>query len=362
MSRLFCPHSWEIKDAIAHFSERKQVDDGCKRRPRKRRPANDEQPAFMTSIHSIESRGMYPHYFRYCQLLQREIPGDRRFDWGSIPYSCTVEGGRLPRDRVNRKRVQIENLLELSMIFINYLLEVKRLKDISVVEFCAGSGFVILPLAARFPNVSFVLVDRKETSVEIGRARIREASLDNVHIYTGDVRSYKGMFHLGIALHACGNASDLSLQACISSSAAFIICPCCIGKILFERRNGLSMAYQNCLTENNFKHLVKAGDFGHSLQELISHGNIMSMNRRKAKSYIEEDRRLYATENGYISYITSMCPSGATPKDDILIGWPVSCRNRLSGLSKNPLSNSHLNIFDEFDPDIFDRHLCHLYE
>ena len=37
-----------------------------------------------------------------------------------------------------------------------------------VVEFCAGSGYVALPLACMFPQCTFVLLDKKEPSLAIG--------------------------------------------------------------------------------------------------------------------------------------------------------------------------------------------------
>jgi hypothetical protein len=37
-----------------------------------------------------------------------------------------------------------------------------------VVEFCAGSGYVALPLACLFPHCTFVMLDKKEPSLAIG--------------------------------------------------------------------------------------------------------------------------------------------------------------------------------------------------
>ena len=51
---------------------------------------------------------------------------------------------------------------------------------VRVVEFCAGSGFVLLPLAALFPQVHCVLIDCKPRSVQIARDRVAAAGLTNV--------------------------------------------------------------------------------------------------------------------------------------------------------------------------------------
>ena len=94
-----------------------------------------------------------------------------------------------------------------------------------------------------------------------------------------------------------------------------------------------------------------------------------------AKSYIEEDRRLYAVENKYSSYITTMFPPGSTPKDDILIGWPnrdASCfecnygginsknttnYNDNGTTSKSKKMSYNSKLYDEFDGKIFENHL-----
>lgn len=41
---------------------------------------------------------------------------------------------------------------------------------------------------------------------------------------------YQGMpFDVGLALHACGNATDATLQLALAAGAAFIVSPCCVG-------------------------------------------------------------------------------------------------------------------------------------
>jgi methylase of polypeptide subunit release factors len=53
------------------------------------------------------------------------------------------------------------------------------------VEFCAGSGYVALPLACLFPACIFVLLDKKEGSLAIAKERIQAAGLQNVEIFCG---------------------------------------------------------------------------------------------------------------------------------------------------------------------------------
>ena len=47
-------------------------------------------------------------------------------------------------------------------------------------------------------------------------------------------------FDIGVALHACGAASDLSQELCLTHRAAYVMAPCCIGKIRSSRRPGVT--------------------------------------------------------------------------------------------------------------------------
>lgn len=85
------------------------------------------------------------------------------------------------------------------------------------------------------------------------------------------------------------------------------------------RKAPLSGQCQQLLSEDMFRHLVRAADFGHSME--LSLCSAVNAYRRICKSMVEEDRRLYAQEHGYRAYLTEMRPKGASPKDDVLLGW-----------------------------------------
>jgi hypothetical protein len=106
-----------------------------------------------------------------------------------------------------------------------------------------------------------------------------------------------------------------------------VICPCCVGKITLSRSRPLSSLYNDILTDEQYQHLVRAADFGHGTDDRvfsIHDESLKDCQRRICKCYVEEDRRLFAEEHSYISYITDMRPRGATPKSDIIVGWPAS--------------------------------------
>lgn len=89
-------------------------------------------------------------------------------------------------------------------------------RPLKIVEFCGGSGFVLLPLAYLYPQHRFVLIDMKRTSLDIAVRRISDCSetfvSQNVQIIEGLIEHYEAVFDLGIALHACGSASDIALD------------------------------------------------------------------------------------------------------------------------------------------------------
>ena len=52
-----------------------------------------------------------------------------------------------------------------------------------------------------------------------------------MHTWCGDITDYQDPFGLGLALHACGEASDLAMRACVNAGARFVVSPCCVGKL-----------------------------------------------------------------------------------------------------------------------------------
>jgi hypothetical protein len=45
------------------------------------------------------------------------------------------------------------------------------------------------------------------------------------------VTDFKSPFDIGLAVHLCGEATDLAMKVCIDNKASFILVPCCVGKI-----------------------------------------------------------------------------------------------------------------------------------
>ena len=166
-----------------------------------------------------------------------------------------------------------------------------------------------------YPEHAFVMVDSKPASVAIARDRCMKAGLTNLEILESQIETFSGDFDLGVALHACGSASDFVLKRCINQRAAFVVASCCVGKILADRRTPLCLP----LSEGDFCAMCKAADFGHS--DLAAY-NETDRRRRCCKSFVELDRLLFSEKNGYFSKLYLMKGGGA--KNDVLVGLPVS--------------------------------------
>ena len=126
--------------------------------------------------------------------------------------------------RSQRKRAQVEN-------FASLLSAADPEPGTVVVDFGCGSGNLVLPLAHLFPALRFVGVDLKPKATELLQQRAAEANLTNVCCETTPIEAYHGPCDIALSLHACGPASDQVLCAALQHGAAFLISPCCVGKI-----------------------------------------------------------------------------------------------------------------------------------
>ena len=106
-----------------------------------------------------------------------------------------------------------------------------------LVDFAGGCGPVGIPLAALLPWCDVTIIDLKQRSLDIANQRAESAGLKNVRTHLGDIAAFDEPFDVGVALHACGAATDLVLDACIRARARFVVCPCCTGKVAESRRD-----------------------------------------------------------------------------------------------------------------------------
>ena len=83
-----------------------------------------------------------------------------------------------------------------------------------------------MSLAAYFPNTHFVFIDANPVSISILKARAGEAGLKNIsafefrfefnkiHEAVAFIAKQYPDFDLGIALHSCGEFTDMVLEIC----------------------------------------------------------------------------------------------------------------------------------------------------
>uniref|UniRef100_A0A383V6D5 Methyltransferase domain-containing protein n=1 Tax=Tetradesmus obliquus TaxID=3088 RepID=A0A383V6D5_TETOB len=145
--------------------------------------------------------------------------------------------------RALRKRVQVESFMLLLLQLT--LPALKANAHLHIVEFGSGSGNLVLPLAHLFPCFTLTAVDMKASAITLLRQRVQQGQMHNVRVQEGTIELYSGAADVVLALHACGAASDWSLAQAAARSAAFIVSPCCIGKVnksntagLFYRQDG----------------------------------------------------------------------------------------------------------------------------
>ncbi|CAG9465817.1 unnamed protein product [Pedinophyceae sp. YPF-701] len=143
-------------------------------------------------------------------------------------------GGELPL-RALRKRWQAESFALALKAMAG---EDARARRLRVVDFATGTGNLCLPLAHEFPSWEFLGVEMKPAAVDLFRRRAADAGLANVRGVVGMIEAFEEPFDIALALHACGNATDYALWRAEQARAAFLVCPCCVGKLQFSLAGG----------------------------------------------------------------------------------------------------------------------------
>ncbi|XP_031429081.1 glutathione S-transferase C-terminal domain-containing protein isoform X2 [Clupea harengus] len=143
--------------------------------------------------------------------------------WEDFPTAVNPTTGEMSDTRAIRKCQQINNLVAMVTELVH--------PGNTVVDFCSGGGHVGIVLASMLPQCQVILVENKEESLVRARERSVTLNLTNISFIQTNLDYYIGAFHIGVALHACGVATDMVLQRCVQAGAAFVISPCCYGFI-----------------------------------------------------------------------------------------------------------------------------------
>lgn len=144
-------------------------------------------------------------------------------DWNSLPAAVSPKEGKMSTDRALRKQQQLNNLV--------YMVLNQAKPGDKIVDFCSGGGHVGIVLAHMLPSCQVILIENKELSLIRAKKRSDELGLSNIWFIQANMEYFTGMFNIGVALHACGVATDMVIEHCIQTRASFITCPCCYGFI-----------------------------------------------------------------------------------------------------------------------------------
>jgi len=202
-----------------------------------------------------------------------------------------------------------------------------------VVDFAGGTGHVGLPIAANVGGGARVTVlDCNPVSLRIARERAGTASLHNLgtkHCFIAQAGTMH--FDVGVGLHACGEATDGILDACLQAGAAFVLAPCCVGKVAHAQHTAYprSRACSSCWTRAQHRDVARAADANTHEMDSAGRGGVAPARdarwahaRRCAKTAVEWDRLALAAAAGYTVALCRMFPTGASPKNDVLVGIP----------------------------------------
>jgi hypothetical protein len=117
---------------------------------------------------------------------------------------------------------------------------VERLKQFTTQPKCVldvggGRGDLAVQIALSFPKAKVIAVDCNRSSIDAGKVYARHCGvIDRIEFvemnFSCYVEEYEPNIDCIVALHACGDLSDMALSLASSMGCNFIICPCCYPK------------------------------------------------------------------------------------------------------------------------------------
>ncbi|KAG7341868.1 methyltransferase domain containing protein [Nitzschia inconspicua] len=349
-----------------------------------------------------------PHYAKLPQIQKRktDLGCDAQYPFSTLPSSARVLGdapGYLSNlKRALRKEGQLLSMMRcISPLVDTSYSQQSKYEPFTIVDFGGGSGHLGIPLALLLPQSRIIVVDFNERSIQLMHEKSKkviqqlqkECSADersqfaatkaaskipmemqenplfrscavhspdatvgilaNLFSFQGPVEKFHAPFDMALALHLCGEATDIAIRKAIAVNAvAMVLAPCCVGKLsqkafnpdVFNAtgKNDSAVSYPQSYLfcqlvgsdgddaqqatdpkrqQDDWDALAKAADYSNE-EEC---GTSLNATRRTAKALLETDRRLFLEEQkfngGYRTALTKMDPLDVTPKNDILIAW-----------------------------------------
>ncbi|XP_072351460.1 glutathione S-transferase C-terminal domain-containing protein isoform X1 [Scyliorhinus torazame] len=230
-------------------------------------------------------------------------------DWRNLPLAVNPIEGKLSPERALRKQQQLDNIISI-------VTKLAKPGD-TIVDFCSGGGHVGIVLAHTLPLCQVILVENKEESLVRAKDRCDDLRLNNIWFIQANLDYFTGPFEIGVALHACGVATDMVIDHCIKALAAFVISPCCYGfiqntvKATFPR----SQKFKSVLSYKEHMVLCRFAD-----QTAVQLPPERRMIGKKCMGLVDLDRVWSAEEHRYTAYVSSMEPDSCSPKNNLIVG------------------------------------------
>ncbi|NWW95230.1 GSTCD protein, partial [Rhynochetos jubatus] len=233
-------------------------------------------------------------------------------DWSSLPAAVSPGEGKMSRARALRKQQQLNNLVAA-------VTQLAKPGDV-IVDFCSGGGHVGIVLAHTMPSCQVVLIENKELSLIRAKDRSDELRLNNISFIHANLDYFNGTFNIGVALHACGVATDMVIERCVRARAAFVISPCCYGFVqnTVKFRYPQSRQFKEILSYK--EHMVLCRFADQTAAQLPPERKRIG---KQCMGLVDLDRAWAAAERNYSVQVMSMEPESCSPKNNMLVGVPA---------------------------------------
>ncbi|XP_022049424.2 glutathione S-transferase C-terminal domain-containing protein [Acanthochromis polyacanthus] len=231
--------------------------------------------------------------------------------WDSLPGAINPTEGKMSNIRAVRKMQQLNNLVAM-------VTELAR-PGYTIVDFCSGTGHVGIVLAHTLPDCQVILIENKEESLVRAQSRSAQLGLKNIGFIQANLDYFTGPFQIGVALHACGVATDMVMEHCIQAGAAFVISPCCYGFIqnAVKFKFPKSKQFEETLTYKEHMILCRFAD-----QTAVQLPPERRLIGKQCMGLVDLDRSWAAETHGYSVRVMTMEPESCSPKNNMLVGRP----------------------------------------
>uniref|UniRef100_A0A8D1CJX2 Glutathione S-transferase C-terminal domain-containing protein n=1 Tax=Sus scrofa TaxID=9823 RepID=A0A8D1CJX2_PIG len=233
-------------------------------------------------------------------------------DWNTLPAAVSPKEGKMSSDRALRKQQQLNNLV--------YVVTNQAKPGDRIVDFCSGGGHVGIVLAHMLPSCQVILIENKELSLIRAKKRSDELGLSNIWFIQANMEYFTGIFNIGVALHACGVATDMVIEHCIKTRASFVTCPCCYGFIQNTSKFKFPKSEQFKKTLSYKEHMILCRFADQTAVQLPPQRRLIG---KQCMCLVDLDRARAAEERGYSVQVISMEPESCSPKNNMIVGVPV---------------------------------------